>query len=51
MFTRREVRRAVYDMEWTMWKRHSRLMAIRKLFRLAWWERFRSWDLGHYGDA
>jgi hypothetical protein len=39
MVTRREVRRAVYDMEWTMWKRNSRFIAVRKLFRLAWWEK------------
>lgn len=27
-----------------------RRRAVRKLYRLAWWERFNSWERGHYGD-
>ncbi len=30
---------------------NSRLRAIRKLFRLAWWERVRLVEMGRYGDA
>ncbi len=29
----------------------SRYRAVRKLFRLAWWERVRLVEMGRYGDA